>query len=275
MTIDSSADADVHSLAYAVLMTCAPADKCAAVQQLISRWTRGELRLCGTQTVRTVNDPGRPQRPHLVPHAQLPRRGLGSLRGRLALAHALAHIEFNAINLAVDAVYRFRKLPTAFYADWLRVASEEAEHFSLLCRYLATHECAYGDFAAHGGLWDAACRTADDVLARMALVPRVLEARGLDVTPVLIEKLVKVGDAGLVEVLQKIYVDEIEHVRIGNYWFKRLCAERGEDARKLFRSLISTHYAGRLRGPFNAVGRSAAGFSDAEIRDLEELGESS
>ncbi len=267
-------DDDLHALAHVALMTTAPAVKCAAVRSLLARWERGDLRLTGTEPVEDVDDPGRPPRPLLVPHAQLPRRGLGSPRGRLALAHALTHIEFNAINLALDAVYRFRELPAAFYADWLRVANEEVSHFLLLRRYLADHGYAYGDFAAHGGLWDAARRTAGDVVARMALVPRVLEARGLDVTPTLIDKLRKVGDAQLVDVLQTIYRDEIEHVRIGNFWFKRLCRERGEDARELFRVLVTTHYAGRLRGPFNTQGRSAAGFSEGELRDLEELSES-
>lgn len=252
-------------------MTAAPAEKCAAVRALYERWQHGELRLADTEPVRAIEDPGRPPRPLLVPHSQLPRRSLGSPSGRLALAHALTHIEFNAINLAIDAVYRFRALPCAFYADWLRVAHEEATHFVLLCGYLAEHGCAYGDFAAHGGLWDAARRTAHDVVARMALVPRVLEARGLDVTPPLIDKLRTVGDTQLVAALETIYRDEIQHVRIGNYWFTRLCRERGQDAREQFRALVAAHYAGRLRGPFNESGRSAAGFSEADIRDLHEL----
>lgn len=262
---------DLHSLAGAVLMMRAPSDKCTAVDRLRERWDNGELPAQATRPACRIDDPGRPARPQLVPHAQLPRRGLGSPHGRLALAHALAHIEFNAINLAVDAVYRFRELPAAFYSDWLRVASEEAVHFNLLSDYLSGHQCAYGDFVAHGGLWEAACRTADDVVARMALVPRVLEARGLDVTPPLIKKLRKAGDAALVAVLERIYTDEIAHVRIGNHWFGRLCAERGEDARTLFRKLVATHYAGRLRGPFNRQGRAEAGFSAAEMRDLQEL----
>jgi len=265
---------ELHSLAGAVLMTRAAGDKCDAVERLRERWDNGELRAEAARPARRIDDPGRPARPQLVSHAQLPRRGLGSLRGRLALAHALAHIEFNAINLAIDAVYRFRELPVAFYSDWLRVASEEAVHFNLLCDYLSGHQCAYGDFAAHGGLWEAARRTADDVVARMALVPRVLEARGLDVTPPLIEKLRKAGDASLVAALQRIYTDEIAHVRIGNHWFRQLCTDRGEDPRAVFRELVTTHYAGRLRGPFNQQGRAEAGFSAADMRDLQELSNS-
>ncbi len=263
---------DLHTLAGTVLLTPVPVAKCAALATLRARWEKGELPVSGAVAARAIDDPGRPARPLLVPPAQLPRRGLGTAAGRLALAHALAHIEFNAINLAVDAVYRFRGMPGAFYSDWLGVASEEASHFELLSGYLRARGCAYGDFPAHGGLWEAACLSADDVVARMALVPRVLEARGLDVTPPLIAKLRRAGDAALVTVLERIYTDEIEHVRIGNGWFEWLCAQRGADPRALFRTLIESRYAGRLRGPFNREARAAAGFSAAELHDLDELG---
>ena len=188
--------------------------------------------------------------------------------GRAALLHAIAHIEFNAINLALDAVWRFAGMPRAFYADWLRVASEEALHFSLLREHLQSLGHDYGDFDAHDGLWTMAERTAGDVVARMALVPRTLEARGLDATPPLQAKLARAGDARAVAILDVILRDEIGHVAIGNRWYDWLCARDGIDPVAHYADLVRRHAAPRLRAPFNLEARRAAGFSAAELDAL-------
>jgi len=185
--------------------------------------------------------------------------------------HAVAHIEFNAINLAWDAVYRFRGLPAAYYADWVQVAADEARHFGLLAARLAELDHAYGDFDAHDGLWDMAVRTADSCLARMALVPRVLEARGLDVTPGMIERLRSVGDTATVAILETILREEVAHVAAGSRWFVWCCEREGVDAQATFRDLLETHLRGGLRGPFNVPARLSAGFTPDELARLEEL----
>lgn len=212
--------------------------------------------------------PGRPARPILVPHTQLHRRSVQTLEGRAALLHAIAHIEFNAVDLALDAVWRFPAMPPAFYADWAGVAREEAVHFRLLDAHLRTLGFRYGDFPAHGALWEMAERTRTDVLARMALVPRTLEARGLDASPAVKAKLVAAGDLDGAAIIDRILCDEIGHVAIGNRWFRRLCGERGLDALAAYADLAERHRAPRLRGPFNVEARRAAGFSDDELARL-------
>ncbi|MSQ68037.1 MAG: ferritin-like domain-containing protein [Gammaproteobacteria bacterium] len=211
--------------------------------------------------------PGRPGLPRLVPPQQVPRRRPGSLLGRAALLHAIAHIEFNAINLALDAVVRFPNLPPAFYLDWLRVAGEEAQHYTLLVAHLATLGHAYGDFLAHDGLWDAARKTTADPLARMGLVPRVLEARGLDVTPGLQARLRTVGDTAAAAILDLILRDEIGHVAVGNRWYEWLCAQRGVAPRTTFAALCVTYGQSPPRAPFNVAARLAGGFSREELAD--------
>ena len=213
--------------------------------------------------------PGRPPRPRLVRPAELPRRPVGSADGRAALLHAIAHIEFNAINLALDAVWRFAGLPEGFYRDWQRVAAEEATHFTLLCERLRAIGAAYGDFDAHDGLWEMAEKTAGDVLARMALVPRTLEARGLDASPAVRAKLAGAGDEASAQVIDVILRDEIGHVAIGNHWFRFLCAQRGLDIHLAYAELSKGYSAPRLRGPFNLAARRAAGFDEAELRTLQ------
>ena len=212
--------------------------------------------------------PGRPARPALVRPAKLPRRPVNSIEGRGALLHALAHIEFNAVNLALDAVWRFAGLPEAFYRDWLRIAAEEAEHFTLLRTRLEAQGYLYGDFDAHDGLWEMAEKTAGDVLARMALVPRTLEARGLDASPSIRAKLAAVGDQASAEVLDLILRDEIGHVAVGNHWFRWICASRGLDPHLTYPALARHYGAPRLHGPFNTAARRAAGFDDREIEAL-------
>ncbi|MEY4764390.1 MAG: hypothetical protein RI907_1063 [Pseudomonadota bacterium] len=212
--------------------------------------------------------PGRPAQPALVPAKAVPSRSPFTLEGRAALLHAICHIEFNAINLGLDAVWRFPRMPTAFYLDWLRVAAEEAHHFRLLRDHLLTLGHAYGDFAAHDGLWSMCAKTAEDIVARMALVPRTLEARGLDATPLIQDKLMRAGDPRAVEILDIILRDEVGHVAIGNRWFHHLCGERGLDALTLYPQLVKRYEAPRLRPPFNQAARLAAGFTEAELAFL-------
>ena len=258
----------IQQAALHCLMASDPAQKSICVRRVQQAFASGELPLQHLDDVLPIPDPGRPARPELVPRQQLATRGLGSLEGRLALAHALAHIEFNAINIALDAVYRFRDMPRAFYADWLQVAFEEAVHFELLRAYLNDYGKDYGDYPAHDDLWEMVRRTDDDVLIRMALVPRVLEARGLDVTPGLQRRLRAVGETRLVDILDVIYREEMGHVRIGTEWFRHLCLERGLDARVTFRELLQQYMSGRIRGPYDELGRMQAGFSEDEMMDL-------
>jgi len=259
---------DIHQAALACLMEADPGQKAACVRRVQQDFAAGLLLLHESADILPISDPGRPLRPTLVPRNQLATRGLGSLEGRLALAHALAHIEFNAINIGLDAVYRFQAMPREFYADWLSVAVEEAAHFELLRAYLNDHGKDYGDYPAHDDLWDMVRRTDDDVLIRMALVPRVLEARGLDVTPGLQKRLRGVGEVRLVEILDVIYREEMGHVRIGTHWFRHLCSQRGLDARIAFRDLLNQYMSGRIRGPYDELGRIHAGFTPEEMDDL-------
>ncbi|MGA4237665.1 ferritin-like domain-containing protein [Ralstonia nicotianae] len=214
--------------------------------------------------------PGRPAAPVLVPPSEVPRRrAIDMPHGRAVLLHALAHIEFNAINLALDAVWRFAGMPVAFYRDWMRVAAEEATHFSLLSAHLATLDCRYGDHPAHDGLWQMTEKTAADPLARMALVPRTLEARGLDASPPIRAKLAAAGDMAAAGILDIILRDEIGHVAVGNRWYRWLCERAGLDPLPTYRRLAEQYGAPRLRGPFNLDARRQAGFDDDEIAALE------
>ena len=258
------------TLARAALMERNPTSKCAATQALRRDWDAGAIS-DDDAAVEPIAEPGRPDRPILVSPRDVERRAMHTPEGRAALIHAIAHIEFNAINLALDAVHRFRGLPREYYGDWLQVAAEEAYHFSLLRDHLRTLGYDYGDFTAHNGLWEMAQQTAHDVLTRMALVPRVLEARGLDVSPVLIAKLGSAGDARAVEILEIIQRDEIGHVRIGSRWYHFLCEQRGLDPVETFRALLQEYGTMRLRAPFDGVARRAAGFSEREMALLEEL----
>ena len=215
-----------------------------------------------------ANLPGRPDRPRLVSPKDVPTRSPFTLEGRVALLHAIAHIEFNAINLALDAVWRFHGMPREFYRDWLQVASEEALHFGLLRGHLQAQGYDYGAFDAHDGLWLMAQRTAHDVVARMALVPRTLEARGLDATPPLQAKLARAGDSRAVEILDVILRDEVGHVAIGNRWYRWLCQRDKHDPVALYPELVRRYEAPRLRPPFNHEARRAAGFTDEELSEL-------
>lgn len=215
--------------------------------------------------------PGRPARPELVHPARVPRRSPARPEGLAALLHAIAHIEFNAINLALDAAWRFEGMPRAFHEDWLRVAAEEACHFSLLTGHLATLGHAYGDFQAHDGLWAMCEKTAGDIVARMALVPRTLEARGLDATPQIQQKLRQAGTPAAlraVEILDVILRDEVGHVAIGNHWYRLLCESEGLDPVAHYAVLVERYAAPRLHPPFNEEARRRAGFTLDELRLL-------
>lgn len=256
----------VWAEARAALSETDPAEKCRRVDAL---WTAlGDSTPCAPP----AEDParaGRPDRPELVHPSQVPRRRLGSPEGRAALLHAVAHIEFNAINLALDAALRFRAMPARFHRDWLSVARDEARHFRLLTDRLAGLGIVYGDFPAHNGLWEMAEKTAHDPMVRMALVPRVLEARGLDVTPGMIERLRQAGDQRSVECLEIILEEEVRHVAIGTHWFRYLCGQRELEPETTFHRLLREYYADGLRGPFNHEARREAGFTDAELAGLE------
>jgi uncharacterized ferritin-like protein (DUF455 family) len=214
------------------------------------------------------HSPGRPALPELVSPTALKLRKMSTPEGRAVLLHALAHIEFNAINLALDIVWRFPNMPTAFYLDWLGVAKEEAMHFGLLHARLRDLNYEYGDFVAHNGLWEMAAKTADDLLARLALVPRTLEARGLDASLPIRNKLANAGDARSAEILDLILRDEIGHVAIGNRWYRFVCESRALDAFETYEVLAKQYNAPTLRGPFNWEARRQAGFDERELARL-------
>jgi uncharacterized ferritin-like protein (DUF455 family) len=262
--------------AAACLAACAPADKLALTAEAAARWLplleSGHPIAMPDSPPRPIAPPGRPERPELVLPRAVPQRKLSTPEGRAALVHAVVHIEFNAINLAWDAVYRFRGLPAAYYADWVRIASDEARHFAMLERRLGALGHAYGDFPAHNGLWEMATKTAGDFVARMALVPRLLEARGLDVTPGMIERLRAAGDAETAALLVVILSEEIPHVAAGTRWFGYGCRAEGRDPEATFRTLLETHAAGAVSLPLNRRARLDAGFTETELDWLGGMG---
>ncbi len=262
---------DLHARAYGALMEPALEPKLAGVDALLADWASGAVKLRAESAcpVRSVPDAGRPARPELIPHTEVPRRSPATPEGFAALLHAIAHIEFNAINLALDCVYRFRGLPRDFYAGWLQVAGEEAYHFGLVRARLRSTGHDYGDFPAHRGLWDMALKTEDDPLVRMALVPRVLEARGLDATPPIVARLKQIGDAETIAVLDIILRDEVGHVALGDRWFRHFCRERGWPEEETYLALMTDYEAPWPPKPLNVEARLKAGFTPDEIRRLE------
>lgn len=263
---------ELRQLALHWLGEADPVAKAAGTQQLRAAFLQGQLRLEPDADLQaraaTLLLPGRPLKPELVEPTLVKRRKMSSPAGRASMIAAITHIEFNAINLALDAIWRFAAMPPAFYADWLQVAQEEAYHFTLLSSHLRTLGHEYGDFPAHNGLWELAERTKDDVLARMALVPRTMEARGLDATPAIQARLQQAGDSAASAILDIILRDEIGHVAIGNRWFGHLCRERGLDPLQAFPDLAQQYHAPKLRPPFNLEARRAAGFCEAELDSL-------
>jgi len=243
-----------------------PVRKAAGVQGLNAAWLAGQVALDSSVVLaEPIAIPGHPQKPILVSPLEVEKRSMRTPEGRAALIHALAHIEFNAINLALDAVWRFADMPEQYYADWLKVAAEEAYHFNLLNEYLQNMGYKYGDFSAHNSLWEMAERTKGDVLARMALVPRTMEARGLDASPPLRNKFVQIGDVGAADILEIILRDEIGHVAIGNHWFNWLCEQRGLAPIAAYDALARLHHAPAMRKPLNMEARRKAGFSEEEL----------
>ena len=266
MQLQPLAQPSARPLALAALNQTDPACKAEQARALLAGVRAGQISIePSTLLQATIGLPGRPALPRLVPASQVPRRSPFTLAGRAALLHAICHIEFNAINLALDAVWRFAGMPDKFYADWVQVAGEEALHFGLLREHLQTLGHDYGDFAAHDGLWQMTEATAGDIVARMALVPRTLEARGLDATPPIQAKLHQAGDARAVAILDIILRDEIGHVAIGNHWYGWLCRRDGLDPVALYPQLVARYAAPRLRPPFNLAARRAAGFSEDEL----------
>lgn len=258
---------DLRTEARECLLIADPWRKAEATRALHARIS--QARIIPDSTLQLPQWPGRPDRPALVSPRDLPRRRNNRETGHATLIHAICHIEFNAINLGLDAVARFSGMPEAFYLDWMQVAHEEAQHFLLLDAHLETMGFRYGDFPAHDGLWEMARKTHHDPLIRMALVPRVLEARGLDVTPAMMDKLRASGDHRAVTILELILREEIGHVRIGTRWFNYLCAQRGLDPVPTFKTLLETYFNGEIRGPFHLDARRQAGFSEAEMAILE------
>lgn len=255
---------DLRPSALRALCIIDPAEKAAAVRDLHARATTLALDPAAVLD-EPAGLPGRPALPRLVPAMAVPRRSHRHPLGLAALMHAIAHIEFNAINLALDAVWRFPGLPPAYYLDWLRVAAEEAEHHLLVVGHLATLGHRYGDFDAHDGLWTMTWNTRHDFIARMALVPRTLEARGLDATPLIQDKLREVGDLAAVAILDVILREEVGHVAIGNHWYRWACERAGQDPVALYPELVRRYEAPRLRPPFNLAARRAAGFTAEEL----------
>jgi len=246
-----------------------PDEKPALTAAAAAAFVRGKLDVeSGEPPVTPIAAPGRPDRPCLVHPRDVAHRGLGSAEGRAAFVHAIAHIEFNAINLAWDAVYRFRGMPQAFYSDWVGVAADEARHFAMLRTRLRELGRDYGDYDAHNGLWEMAEKTAHCCRERMALVPRVLEARGLDVTPGMIARLRDVGDEATAGILETILREEVAHVAAGSRWFRWCCERDGVEPEAEFRRLLALHARGSVRGPFNLDARRAAGFSAEELASL-------
>lgn len=260
---------ELRQHALAILLLTDPAQKVEQTQIVYQKFRNNSLELDRNSILDVPELPGSPDKPELVAPRDLPRRRNSAQTGVATLIHAITHIEFNAINLAWDAVARFPNLPKQFYADWAHVASEEAEHFVLLRQHLISLGYDYGDFPAHNGMWEMAQKTHHDPLIRMALVPRVLEARGLDVTPKMMDKLRGTGDLRAVEILEVILREEIGHVKIGTHWFNYLCDLRQLDPLVTFRQLLDTYFAGELRGPFHTEARKQAGFTDAEMALLE------
>jgi uncharacterized ferritin-like protein (DUF455 family) len=263
--LNTSSPQNLRDQALAALLVRQPLAKCAATATLMPH-TDTASNVVNIEE--PIDLPGRPELPPLVPPGSVKHRSVQSVEGRAALIHALAHIEFNAINLALDMVWRFAGLPNVFYSDWLNVAKDEARHFLMLREHLLSLGFDYGDFPAHNGLWEMAEKTKANLMARLALVPRTLEARGLDASPQIRDKLANVGDAKGAAILDIILKDEIGHVAIGNRWYRYVCEVHSVDPVTEYAVLAERYRAPALRGPYNLEARRAAGFTEEELAAL-------
>ncbi len=264
----------LEELANAALTSADLDNKVQITRKAAESWRQRKLSLNGSRRLPSAKRPGRPEKPVLLPPNKVPKRGIGSESGRIALIHAICHIELNAIDLALDIVARFSRepMPNSFFDDWMMVASEEAKHFTLLRKRLQEFGADYGDLPSHDGLWEAAHETSHDLTARLALVPLVLEARGLDVTPSLIRALQREKDHETAEIFEIIYEDEKGHVAVGAKWFRFLCRRQKRDPDAQFRQLVRDHFRGQLKPPFNDRARCASGITPGFYRSLSPLG---
>ena len=265
---------ELRAAAWRILMCSNPEQKVDATRSLQAYIEMGIVRLDEAADLTVLPDfeasiPGRPEKPELVNALKVPRRSANTSDGRSGMIHALAHIEFNAINLALDAMVRFTNLPSNYYWDWWMVAREEAYHFSLLSGHLSTLGAAYGDFPAHNGLWEMAEKTRHSLADRMAMVPRTLEARGLDACPVMRDKLYQAGDIDGAMILDVILNDEIGHVIVGNRWFLYACEQNNIEPVLTYRQLSEQYNAPKGRPPYNIAARRAAGFYEEELTHLQ------
>ena len=262
---------NLHQQAYLCLIEDSVEKKLQLAKVLYDDLKQGKLSNDDEMDLPETFQAGHPVKPELVSPRQVPKRKLGTDKGRAAAIHSFCHIEFNAINLACDAVYRFKGMPEEYYQDWCQVAAEEAYHFGLLSERLGEIGFEYGDFPAHNGLWELAQKTAHDVLDRMALIPRVMEARGLDVTPMIQKKFLNVGDQKTTDILSIILRDEIGHVEAGTRWFRYVCEQRGLDAEQTYFSLVQQYMKGDIHCPLHFQARLEAGFSETELEQLQLL----
>lgn len=244
--------------------------KTALAQETATRWFGRRLSLRSPLDPPLPDRPGRPAKPELVPPKLVEKRSLHTVKGRIALLHAIAHIELNAVDLALDIVARYatEPVPHSFFDGWMQVAFEEAKHFRMVRERLRQLGADYGDMPAHDGLWQAAHATRNDLTARLAVVPLILEARGLDVTPALQEKMRETGDLETAAVLNVIYTDEKGHVAIGAKWFRFLCAREKRDPAATFQQLVRANFRGALKPPFNDLARAEAGLTPSFYRAL-------
>jgi uncharacterized ferritin-like protein (DUF455 family) len=266
---------ELRETSLAILANTDVQSKVSQLANLFDEYQAGriDVNLAGNLDGQNNCLPGRPAKPELVAPKFVPKRKMDTVEGRAILWHSLAHIEFNAMNLALDAIWRFPNMPKAYYEDWLRVAKEESYHFSLINAHLQSFGFSYGDFPAHNSLWEMVERTTDSVIARMALVPRTMEARGLDAVPEIRDRFKQIKDDRAVEILEIILHDEIGHVIVGNRWFNFLCANDGLSPITTYRELAEKYRAPTLRGPFNLDAREQAGFTTEELELLESLGD--
>ncbi|WP_310619741.1 ferritin-like domain-containing protein [Flexibacterium corallicola] len=257
-----------------IVSTPSPEEKVALAYQTAELWFKRKLSIHRASLEKPMPDrPGRPAKPQLLAPRDMPKRAIGGTSGKLALLHSLAHIELNAIDLTWDLIGRFWRepLPRSYYDDWVQVGLEEAKHYSMLSKHLAGLGHKYGDLPAHDGLWQAAQSTGKDMMGRLAIIPLVLEARGLDITPPMIEKAYKSGDAETAKILEVIYRDEKGHVAYGAKWFRFMCDRHGQHPESTFQKLVRKHFKGPLKPPFNDRARSESGLTPGFYRPLIKL----